>query len=199
MIDSQSSSPNSINSGVSQSSVPSSTLFLLFINDLLNLTWYPIHLYADDSALRSTSFSRRPNQIQVNDSSRDATERLTSELSLVSDWGKENIVLFIASKTQFLHLSIRQNLPDNYPLYSDDTHLSPSTLNILGLCFTKNLNCKSYISSLAKPASKKFVVLCLLHQFYKPYQLLTLYRGLILPCMEFASHIWGGSKHTVAN
>ena len=29
-----------------------------------------------------------------------------------------------------------------------------------------------------------------------PYQLFILYRGLIRPCMEYASQVWGGSTHT---
>ena len=59
-----------------------------------------------------------------------------------------------------------------------------------------NLNWKPHISSLAKTASKKLGVLSRLRQFFSPPQLLTLYRGLIRPCMEYASHVWGGSTHT---
>ena len=137
-----------------------------------------------------TSFSRRLNQKQINNSRGDATERLTSDISLISDWGRENLVLFNALKTHFLHLSTQQNLPDNYPLYFDDIHLYPfSTLNILGLSFTNTMNWKSHISSLAKSASKKLCVLYRLHQVFSPYQLMTLYRGLIRPCMEYTSHV----------
>ena len=98
-------------------------------NDL-NLIQCPIHSYGNASALHfSMSFSRRPSQKQINDSRGDATECLTSGLSLISDWGREDIVLFNASKTQFLHLSTQQILPDNYSFYFDDTQLSPiSTL-----------------------------------------------------------------------
>ncbi len=42
----------------------------------------------------------------------------------------------------------------------------------------------------------KLGVLCRLRQFFSSYQMLTLYRGLIRPCMEYASHVWGGSTHT---
>ena len=198
VVDGHCSSPKSINSGVPQGSVLSPTLFLIFINDLLNLTQCPIHSYADDSTLHfSTTFTRRPTQQELIHSRRDATERLTSDLSLISEWGNKNLVKFNASKTQFLHLSTRHNLPDNYPLFFNDTQLSPSsTLNILGLSFTKNLNWKLHISSLAKSASMKLGVLWRLRQFFSPHQLLTLYRGLIRPCMEYASHIWGGSTHT---
>ena len=85
VVDGHYSSPKPINSGVPQGSVLSSPLFLLFINDL-SLTQCPIHSYADDSTVHlSTSFSRRPNQKQVSVSCGDATERLTSDIFLISD------------------------------------------------------------------------------------------------------------------
>ena len=103
--------------------------------------------------------------------------------------------MFNSSKTQFLHLSTRHNVPNKYPLFFNVIQLFPSpTMNILGLSFTSNLNCL-HISSLAKTASMKLGVLSRLRQFYSPPQLLTLYRGLIRPCMEYASHVWGGSTH----
>ena len=84
-------------------------LFLLFISDCQNLTQYPIHSYADDTTLHfSTLYNRRPTQQELSHSRQDAIGRLTSDLSLVSDWGKANLVLFNASKTQFLQLSTLQ-------------------------------------------------------------------------------------------
>ncbi|MPC31099.1 hypothetical protein E2C01_024378 [Portunus trituberculatus] len=95
----------------------------------------------------------------------DETERLNSDLSKIFDRDKENLVVFNASKTQFLHLSTQHNLLDNYPLFFNDTQLSPSsTLNILGVSY--NLNWKLHISSLAKTASMKLGVLRGLCQFF---------------------------------
>ncbi len=51
VVDGLCSSSEPANKGVSKGSVLSPTLFLLFINDLLNLTQCPIHSYADDSAM----------------------------------------------------------------------------------------------------------------------------------------------------
>ncbi len=134
--------PKPINSGVFQGSVLSPTLFLLFTNDLLSLTNCPIHSYADDTTLHfSTSFKRQPNPEKLETSRNDATERLTSDLSIISDWGRRNLVSFSASKTQFLHLSTRQDLPRNYPLFFNNTQLSPlPILNWLGLSYTQKLN-----------------------------------------------------------
>ena len=75
--------PKPINNSVPKGSVLSHTLFLLFINDLLDLTQCLIYLCADDSTLHfSKSFSRRPNQKQVNDSHGDTTECLISNFFL---------------------------------------------------------------------------------------------------------------------
>ncbi|MPC37321.1 hypothetical protein E2C01_030795 [Portunus trituberculatus] len=120
---------------------------------------YTLHL--------STSFQRRPTLQEVSRSRKDATERLISDLSKISDWGRENLVVFNTSKTQFLHLSTRHNLPDNYLFFFSDTQLSPSsTLNILGLSFAHNLNWKLHISSLAKTAFMKLGILKRLRQFF---------------------------------
>ncbi len=90
------STPKPINSGASQGSVLSPTLVLLFINDL-SLTNCPIHSYADDTNLHySTSFDRHPNQQVLQISRIDAAERLTLDLSIVSAWGRRNLVSFSA-------------------------------------------------------------------------------------------------------
>ncbi len=118
VVDGHCSSPKPINSGVPQSSVLSPTLFLMFINDLLSVTNCPIHSYADGSTLHfSTSFDRRPTLQGLQDSRLEAAERLTSDLALISDSGRRNLVSLNASKTQFLYLSTRHNLPNSYPLF----------------------------------------------------------------------------------
>ena len=106
-----------------------------------------------------------------------------------------NLILFNASKTQFLQLSTQNNLPDNYPLFFNDTHTHlplSSTSNTLDLSFIKNLDWQFHISTLAKSASKKLGVLWHLHPFFIPSQLLALSRGLIRQCMEYGSHVWCG-------
>ena len=89
VVDGHCSSPQTINSGVPQGSVLSPTLFILFINDLLNLTQCHIQSYADDTTLQfSTSYNRHPTQQEINDSRRDVIGHLTSDLSLISDWDR---------------------------------------------------------------------------------------------------------------
>ena len=198
VVDGHRSLPLPINSGVPQGSVLSPTLFLLFINDLLNCTSSPIHSYADDSTLHySFSFKRPPSQQALQNAREEALARLNSDLSKISDWGKENLVVFNASKTQFLHLSTRHNLPHDYPIFFNDTQLNPSSsLDILGISISSDFSWKNHLTSLAKTASQKLGVLNRLRGFFSPAQLLALYRGTVRPCIEYCSHVWGGSSHT---
>src|ERR1044072_3783018 len=126
-----------------------------------------------------------------------ALEQLTSDLSLISNWGRGNMVAFNASKTQFLHHSTRHNLPHNYDIFFENTQLKPSSLlNILGVSFSRDLSWKHHITSLLKQASKRLGVLRGLQYFFTPPQLLALHWGAVHPCMEYALHIWGGSTRT---
>ncbi|KAL7642959.1 UNVERIFIED_CONTAM: hypothetical protein RMT77_006248 [Armadillidium vulgare] len=106
------------------------------------------------------------------------------------------MVVFNATKTQFLRLSTRHNLPHNYDIFFVNTQFKPSSvLNILVVSFSRKLSWKDHITSLSKQASKRLSVQRRLQHFFTPPQLLALYRGVVRPCMEYASHIWGGSTH----
>ena len=129
-------------------------------------------------------YNRRPTQQELSVSKRDAIERLTFDLSLVSDWASANLVLFNASKTEFLQLSTRHNLSRIYPLFFSVTQLSlPSTLNTLGLSFTKYLNRQFHISTIAKSASKKLGVLWHLRPFSLPL-------SCLLCTGALSTHVW---------
>lgn len=87
--------PTSINIGVPYGCVVSPTLILLFINDFLSLTHYHVHSYADDSTLYfSRSFVIRPTLQKSSNLRRDATNCLTSDLSILSEWGRASFNLF---------------------------------------------------------------------------------------------------------
>jgi len=66
----------------------------------------------------------------------------------------------------------------------------------LGINITSNLSWRQNISEVAKSASKKLGVRFSCCKYFSPEQLLQLYVGLICPCMEYRSQIWGGSPFT---
>ena len=80
-VDGYLSKPHSINSGVPQSSVISTVLLILFINDLLSSTSSRIFSFADDSYL-SSSFSSNPQHLAYSNIS---PYRYTSASLLTND------------------------------------------------------------------------------------------------------------------
>ncbi len=128
VVDGYCSTPKPINSGLTQGSVLSPTLFLLFINDL-SITENLIHSYADDTTLHdSIIFKSHPSQIKLHNARVDATERLASDLSIISDWGGRNLVSFNGSKNSFSP-SIHSTSPSRYlSPHSSTTHDCPPPL-----------------------------------------------------------------------
>src|SRR5678816_4058635 len=87
--------------------------------------------------------------------------------------------------------------PSNFPISFDGSLVSPvDNINILGININKKMSYKPHITMVARAASKKLGVLFRLRDFFSSSQLLQLYKGLIRPCMEYCSHIWGGSGFT---
>merc|ERR1712105_377636 len=98
-----------------------------------------------------------------------------------------------ASKTQFLPISL-STTPSVFDIHFENIEIEPlSSINILGLNVNSNLSWRPHIMEMAKSASKKLGVLFRCRSYFSSEQLLRLYKGLIRPCMEYCSHIWGGS------
>src|SRR6201990_2143322 len=197
VVDAATSSSFPVNSGVPQGSVLSPTLFLLFINDFLSCSSNPIHSYADDSTLHSsTHFKSAPSFASRVASRLHLSDSILADLDRISQWGRLNLVKFHSLKTQLLEISLSKT-PPNFSISFYGSPISPvDNINILGLHINKKMSWKPHITMVAKAASKKLGVLFRLREFFPSSQLLQLYKGLIRPCMEYCSHICSGSGFT---
>src|ERR1700755_2616397 len=121
-----------------------------------------------------------------------ALEQLTSDLSRISNWGREKKASFSMPQKLNSSIFLLDTIFHTTMTSSSKTlRLKPSSvLNILGVSFSRDLSWKDHIISLSKQASKRLGVLRRLRSFFTPPQLLALYRGVVRPCMEYASHIW---------
>lgn len=155
------------------------------MNDLQTQTQYPILSYSGNSIRH---FSTNGTKVSLSKNYTASEEVLYRALFLIpvcSIWGMawKNPVVLNASKI-FLHLLPGPNFPDNKLLHFLITLIWPSpTLDILGVSLTtKNLNCKSQISALAKSASLKLCVLYCLCKFFPLFQILALYSYNVRVC-----------------
>ena len=96
-MDGKSSQEYSVNAGVSQGSILSPTLFLLYINDLHDDTICNIAIYADDTALYSKCDQASDLWQQL-----ELAPEFESELRDTMDRGNLWLVDFNAGKTQLV-------------------------------------------------------------------------------------------------
>lgn len=191
VIDGCSSDLVAIDAGVPQGSVLSATLFLLHINDLL----IPgIVGYADDSTISERYLSgagASGDEIRLLREAMIGRTDLT--LSLVSQWGDDNLVKFNATKTQACLFTAKRSLFHLTPTFRSDSVVITDHLELLGMELTTSLNFGTTIEHKAQTAAKKLGILNRVKRYFTPGQLLTLYKAQVRSCMEYCSHLWDGS------
>ena len=189
-----------INAGVPQGSVLASTLFLLHLNSIFNITVNPIHSYADDSTLDKTfSFKHPPTQPELALARANASQSLNSDLSLSKEWGVHNLVDFNASKTQAILISNRHNTPpSNISFDNKNVPFSPS-IEILGITINSKLNWNDHVMSIAKKAASKMGVLYRAKHYFTDHQLLIIYKSHVRSQMEYNSHLFAGCGEGALN
>jgi hypothetical protein len=67
-------------------------------------------------------------------------------------------------------------------------------LNVLGISITQSLSWRAHILLMVGAAVRKLGALFRTAQFFTARQLAGIYKSNIRPCLEYCSHIWGGSS-----
>ena len=138
-----------VNAGVPQDSILGPTLFLLYINDLLDDVICDIAIHADDSIYSKC----------------DQASNLWQQLELVSeresglrdtvDWGRKWLVDFYAGKTQLVSFN-RSNNTGAIDVKLDGSVLEEKwSFKMLGLTFSSKLDWGSRSISVGKTVPKK--------------------------------------------
>ena len=188
-----------INAGAPQGSILSPTLFLLYINDLLEKTKNPIYSFADDSTLVSSfTLAARTSAASAHLRRQSEVLHLNKDLEEILAWGDSNQVEFNAKKTQAAVFSKKVNVKEPDIVMSGRPIPLASSINLLGVNLGSNMSWHDHVAGLAKIASQKLGTLFRTKKLYTPQQLLLLYKAQIRPSLEYCSHIWSSApKHTL--
>jgi hypothetical protein len=115
------------------------------------------------------------------------------DLDIIVAWGRSNAVQFNPAKTKLMIINLLRTLPD-IDLSLEQTSLPLNDhLEVLGVKVGQSLSWRNHLLSLVSSAARKLGALFRVSRFFPASQLLKIYKANIRPCIEYCSHIWGGS------
>ena len=182
------SSPLTIKCGVPQGSILGPLLFLIYINDLSNVSnKLSKILFADDTSL---FFSHRnPNVI---------AKVVNEELDKISRWFKINKLSINIKKTNFIlfsnnHKKLNENLTvliDNVPI------TNVNSTRFLGVLIDKNLSWKPHISLISSKIAKTIGIIGKICYLLNTKVSLNLYYSMIYPFISYCNIAWASTHQT---
>ena len=183
-IGSSYSNMNVINIGLPQGSSISPILFLLYINDLVNVSdLFNVLLFADDTTLCASG---------VNFS--ELVDSVNSELNKISDWMASNRLSLNIDKTcAIISSNCDYNIIINPIVFNSNLVTIEPYAKFLGLFVDSDLNFKKHISYVCNKLSKTIGILHKLKHFVPRDIMIKLYYSLAYPYFTYCNVVWGNT------
>ena len=182
----------SLKCGVPQGSILGPLLFLIYINDICDVsTVFKYTLFADDT---SVFLSHR----DINSLERT----INLELPKLTLWFRSNILSLNVQKTNFIHFRGKKKSNDNLSIVIsvNGTQIERKTCTkFLGVYINEKLNWKDQVNHVTAPISRNIGVLYKVKSFVASNILLMLYNTLILPYISYCNILWATCKGLTNN
>ena len=165
-----------VTSGIPQGSVLGPTLFVMFVNDLPDVTCSHTQLYADDAKIYSSVHSQT------------SCHTLQCDLNNISTWSSEWQLPLNSQKCKILHLghnNPNQNyIMDGKPLENVDAERD------LGVLVDSNLTFRRHISATIQKANQMLGIIRRAFVNINKDVFIPLYKALVRPHLEYCTVSW---------
>ena len=176
--------------GVPQGSVLGPLLFLIYINDLPNISnKLQFFLFADDTNI----FFESPNLHEIE-------KTVNKELKKLNMWLNANRLALNVSKTNFVIFA-----PVNKPMKIITIRINKQAISQkdyvkhLGVLIDSRLTFQQHISSIKKKVSRTISIMYKLRHFVNKKVLFSIYYSLIYPFLIYAIPVWGVANDSHIN
>ena len=179
-----SSETKSITCGVPQGSVLGPLLFLLYINDLPNISdKLNFFLFADDT-----------NIYYESDNLLELEKTVNEELRKLCLWLNINRLALNVGKTNFVIFRANKKLTHNVTLIMNKKALAQKDhVKYLGVFIDQHLKWNYHISNISKKISRGVGILTRLRHFMNTDLLKTIYYCLVYSHVSYGIHAWGSA------
>lgn len=177
------SQPLPVTRGVSQGSLLGPVLFLIYINELNNISnsFKPI-LYADDTTLLFT-----------NNDETELINTCNNTLNLFQTWSESNRLTINLDKSFYMIITNRQR-PLNISLKINNRELEQvQKVKFLGVIVDNKINFSHHTNYIGKKISRSVGVMYRIKHLVPAKVLRNVYNSLILPYLNYCIAVWGGT------
>ena len=184
-IEGQKSNMETVISGVPQGSVIGPLLFLIMIRDIDDgIASSSVASFADDTRVLSGVSSDLD------------TLMLQADLNQIYRWAETNNATFNSEKFQCLRYGRNQDLKERTCYQSDggSSIKSESSIRDLGVTMSDNGLFSEHIANVTKSANLKCGWVLRTFKTRNQLPLITLWRSLVLPILDYCSQLWNPSK-----
>ena len=171
-----------ITCGVPQGSVLGPLLFLIYINDLPNISnKMKFFLFADDTNIFFEASDLNVIQYTVN-----------NELKKLSFWLNANRLALNIAKTNFVIFAPINKPKQNVTLLINKQAISQNNyVKYLGVLIDSKLSFSNHISTILKKTSRAIGIMYKIRNFVTRPILISIYYSLIYPFLIYAIPVWG--------
>ncbi len=172
-----------IKTGIPQGSILGPLFFSIYINDIIHSSnIFSFLMYADDTTLYCT-IEDFPSNNLVNS--------INSELNKINIWLKINKLTLNVEKTKSMIFHKRRKVNPIKLSINNSTIDQVQQFSFLGVLLDDTLSWKNHLVMITNKLSKINGILYRLKYIFPKYILLTIYKSLFVPYINFGSLVWG--------